>query len=68
MATTDLKAMTKASLQKNEVFFEAVIDQLKDLHYQCDRFGLSCDDLLVKQIDGYIEQFNTLRTAFDSKN
>lgn len=68
MAATDLKSMTKSSLQKNELFFEAVIDQLKDLHYQCDRFGISCNELLVKQIEGYIEQLDSLGAVFSTKN
>ena len=49
MATTDLKTMTKQSLEKNKVFFDEAISKIEDLRFYASRFGGSCDDLLLKQ-------------------
>ena len=54
MAASDLKTMTKQSLEKNRIFFDEAISKIEDLRFYASRFGGSCDDLLLKQIDLYI--------------
>ena len=61
MATTDLKTMTKQSLEKNKVFFDEAISKIEDLRFYARRFGGSCDDLLLKQIDLYISELQQLK-------
>ena len=61
MATTDLKTMTKQSLEKNKVFFDEAISKIEDLRFYASRFGGSCDDLLLKQIDLYITELQRLK-------
>ena len=61
MATTDLKTMTKQSLVKNKVFFDEAISKIEDLRFYASRFGGSCDDLLLKQIDLYISELQRLK-------
>jgi hypothetical protein len=61
MATTDLKTMTKQSLEKNKVFFDEAISKIEDLRFYASRFGGSCDDLLLKQIDLYISELQRLK-------
>ena len=51
MAASDLKTMTKQSLEKNRIFFDEAISKIEDLRFYASRFGGSCDDLLLKQID-----------------
>lgn len=61
MATTDLKTMTKQTLEKNKVFFDEAISKIEDLRFYASRFGGSCDDLLLKQIDLYISELQRLK-------
>ena len=61
MATTDLKTMTKQSLEKNKVFFDEAISKIEDLRFYASRFGGSCDDILLKQIDLYISELQRLK-------
>ena len=61
MATTDLITMTKQSLEKNKVFFDEAISKIEDLRFYASRFGGSCDDLLLKQIDLYISELQRLK-------
>ena len=61
MASTDLKTMTKQTLEKNKVFFDEAISKIQDLRFYAGRFGGSCDDLLLKQIDLYISELQQLR-------
>ena len=63
MATTDLKTMTKQTLEKNKVFFDEAISKIQDLRFYAGRFGGSCDDLLLKQIDLYISELQQLRRS-----
>ena len=56
MAASDLKTMTKQSLEKNRIFFDEAISKIEDLRFYASRFGGSCDDLLLKQIDLYISE------------
>ena len=63
MATNDLKTMTKQSLEKNKIFFDEVITKIEDLRYYASRFGGSCDELLVKQIDLYISELQKLKAS-----
>ena len=61
MATTDLKNMTKQTLEKNKIFFDEAVSKMEDLRFYASRFGGSCDDLLLKQIDLYIAELQRLR-------
>lgn len=63
MASTDLKTMTKQTLDKNKVFFDEAISKIQDLRFYAGRFGGSCDDLLLKQIDLYISELQQLRRS-----
>ena len=63
MASTDLKAMTKQPLEKNKFFFDEVVSKIEDLRFYASRFGGSCDDLLLKQIDLYIADLQRLRRS-----
>ena len=63
MASTDLKTMTKQTLEKNKVFFDEAICKIQDLRFYAGRFGGSCDDLLLKQIDLYISELQQLRRS-----
>ena len=63
MASTDLKIMTKQPLEKNKVFFDEAISKIQDLRFYAGRFGGSCDDLLLKQIDLYISELQQLRRS-----
>ena len=44
MASSDLKSMAKAALEKNKVFFDEAMEKLADLRFYASRFGGSCDD------------------------
>ena len=61
MAASDLKTMTKQSLEKNKIFFDEAISKIDDLRFYASRFGGSCDDLLIKQIDTYIAELQQLK-------
>ena len=61
MAASDLKTMTKQSLEKNRIFFDEAISKIEDLRFYASRFGGSCDDLLLKQIDLYISELQQLK-------
>lgn len=61
MAASDLKTMTKQSLEKNRIFFDEAISKIEDLRFYASRFGSSCDDLLLKQIDLYISELQQLK-------
>lgn len=61
MAASDLKTMTKQSLEKNRIFFDETISKIEDLRFYASRFGGSCDDLLLKQIDLYISELQQLK-------
>ncbi len=61
MATTDLKTMTKQSLEKNKIFFDEAVSKIEDLRFYASRFGGNCDDLLLKQIDLYIAELQQLK-------
>ena len=61
MAVSDLKTMTKQSLEKNRIFFDEAISKIEDLRFYASRFGGSCDDLLLKQIDLYISELQQLK-------
>ena len=61
MATSDLKTMTKQSLEKNRIFFDEAISKIEDLRFYASRFGGSCDELLLKQIDLYISELQQLK-------
>ena len=61
MAASDLKTMTKQSLEKNRIFFDEAISKIEDLRFYTSRFGGSCDDLLLKQIDLYISELQQLK-------
>lgn len=63
MASTDLKAMAKQSLEKNKIFFDEALTKIEDLRFYASRFGGSCDDLLLKQIDLYISELQQLRRS-----
>ena len=63
MAASDLKTMTKQSLEKNKVFFDEAISKIEDLRFYASRFGGSCDDLLIKQIDLYISELRQLKAS-----
>ena len=61
MAASDLKTMTKQSLEKNRIFFDEAISKIEDLRFYTSRFGGSCDDLLLKQADLYISELQQLK-------
>ena len=61
MAASDLKTMTKQSLEKNRIFFVFAISKIEDLRFYASRFGGSCDELLLKQIDLYISELQQLK-------
>lgn len=63
MASTDLKAMAKQALEKNKFFFDEAVSKIEDLRFYASRFGGSCDDLLLKQIDLYIADLQRLRRS-----
>lgn len=63
MAASDLKTMARQSLEKNKVFFDEAISKIEDLRFYASRFGGSCDDLLIKQIDLYISELKALKTS-----
>ena len=63
MATTDLKTIAKQTLEKNKVFFDEAVSKLEDLRFYASRFGGSCDELLLKQIDLYISELQQLRRS-----
>lgn len=63
MASTDLKNMTKQTLEKNKVFFDEAVSKMEDLRFYASRFGGSCDDLLLKQIDLYISELQNLKKS-----
>ena len=63
MAASDLKTMTKQSLEKNRIFFDEAISKIEDLRFYASRFGGSCDDLLLKQIDLYISELQQLKNT-----
>ncbi len=61
MASTDLKTIAKQTLEKNKVFFDEAVSKIEDLRFYASRFGGSCDELLLKQIDLYITELQQLR-------
>ena len=63
MASTDLKNMTRQTLEKNKVFFDEAVSKMEDLRFYASRFGGSCDDLLLKQIDLYISELQSLKKS-----
>jgi len=63
MANTDLKNMAKQTLEKNKIFFDEAVSKMEDLRFYASRFGGSCDELLVKQIDLYISELQQLRRS-----
>ena len=63
MATSDLKNMAKQTLEKNKIFFDEAVSKMEDLRFYASRFGGSCDDLLIKQIDLYISELQALKKS-----
>ena len=63
MANNDLKIMAKQTLEKNKIFFDEAVSKMEDLRFYASRFGGSCDDLLIKQIDLYISELQQLRRS-----
>ena len=63
MASTDLKTIAKQTLEKNKVFFDEAVSKIEDLRFYASRFGGSCDELLLKQIDLYISELQQLRRS-----
>lgn len=63
MATNDLKNMAKQTLEKNKIFFDEAVSKMEDLRFYASRFGGSCDDLLLKQIDLYISELQALKKS-----
>ena len=63
MANNDLKSMAKQTLVKNKIFFDEAVSKMEDLRFYASRFGGSCDDLLIKQIDLYISELQQLRRS-----
>ena len=63
MASTDLKTIAKQTLEKNKVFFDEAVSKIEDLRFYASRFGGSCDELLLKQIDLYITELQQLRRS-----
>ena len=68
MATTDLRNMTKQTLEKNKIFFDEAVSKMEDLRFYASRFGGSCDDLLLKQIDLYIAELQRLKHSISGIN
>ena len=68
MATTDLKNMTKQTLEKNKIFFDEAVSKMEDLRFYASRCGGSCDELLLKQIDLYIAELQRLRQNISGVN
>ncbi len=68
MATTDLRNMTKQTLEKNKIFFDEAVSKMEDLRFYASRFGGSCDDLLLKQIDLYIAELQRLKQNISGIN
>ena len=62
-AANDLKNMTKQTLEKNKIFFDEAVSKMEDLRFYASRFGGSCDDLLLKQIDLYISELQQLKKS-----
>ena len=60
-AANDLKNMAKQTLEKNKIFFDEAVSKMEDLRFYASRFGGSCDDLLLKQIDLYISELQQLK-------
>lgn len=60
---TDLKTITKQTLEKNKIFFDESVSKIKDLRFYTSQLGGSCDDLFVKQIDLYIQELQQLRKS-----
>ena len=68
MAAADLKSMAKQTLEKNKVFFDEAVSKMEDLRFYASRFGGSCDDLLLKQIDLYISELQALKKSISGIN
>lgn len=68
MATADLKNMTKQTLEKNKIFFDEAVSKMEDLRFYASRFGGSCDDLLLKQIDLYISELQKLKRTISGSS
>lgn len=68
MATADLKSMAKQTLEKNKIFFDEAVSKMEDLRFYASRFGGSCDDLLLKQIDLYISELQALKKNISGTN
>ena len=66
MANNDLKNMSKQTLEKNKILFDEAVSKMEDLRFYASRFGGSCDDLLIKQIDLYISELQQLRRNISS--
>ena len=62
-AANDLKNMAKQTLEKNKIFFDEAVSKMEDLRFYASRFGGSCDDLLLKQIDLYISELQHLKKS-----
>ena len=62
-AANDLKNMAKQTLEKNKIFFDEAVSKMDDLRFYASRFGGSCDDLLLKQIDLYISELQQLKKS-----
>lgn len=62
-AANDLKNMAKQTLEKNKIFFDEAVSKMEDLRFYASRFGGSCDDLLLKQIDLYILELQQLKKS-----
>ena len=62
-AANDLKNMAKQTLEKNKIFFDEAVSKMEDLRFYASRFGGSCDDLLLKQIDLYIPELQQLKKS-----
>ena len=63
-AANDLKNMAKQTLEKNKIFFDEAVSKMEDLRFYASRFGGSCDDLLLMQIDLYISELQQLKKSF----
>ena len=62
-AANDLKNKAKQTLEKNKIFFDEAVSKMDDLRFYASRFGGSCDDLLLKQIDLYISELQQLKKS-----
>ena len=62
-SANDLKNMAKQTLEKNKIFFDEAVSKMDDLRFYASRFGGSCDDLLLKQIDLYISELQQLKKS-----